>query len=64
MGLAHAISKVTTPIFLSAVYFLVFTPIGLFMRLLGRNPMKHADRDGGFWVSSSSAGRSDLRNQF
>ena len=33
MGLAHAISKVTTPIFMSVVYFLVITPIGFLRRM-------------------------------
>src|SRR3982750_3294197 len=35
MGLAHAISRVTTPIFMGIVYFLVMTPIGLVRRLAG-----------------------------
>ncbi|MEP6733735.1 MAG: SxtJ family membrane protein [bacterium] len=33
MGLAHLISKVTTPIFMSIVYFVVITPIGYLRRL-------------------------------
>ncbi len=32
MGLAHAISKVTTPIFMGIVYFVVMTPIGFLRR--------------------------------
>jgi hypothetical protein len=35
MGLAHLISKVTTPIFMSVVYFVVITPIGYVKRLSG-----------------------------
>jgi hypothetical protein len=38
MGLAHLISKVTTPIFMGIVYFLVITPISLLMRLFGKTP--------------------------
>ena len=38
MGLAHMISKVTTPIFMSIVYFLVLTPTG-FLRRMGGNSM-------------------------
>jgi hypothetical protein len=64
MGLATAISKVTAPIMVSAVYFLVLTPIGLVARLLGRNPMRHRDRQGGFWMPAASNGRSDLETQF
>ena len=33
MGLAHMISKVTTPIFMGIVYFLVMTPIGFIRRM-------------------------------
>ena len=33
MGLAHLISKVTTPIFMSIVYFVAITPIGYLRRL-------------------------------
>ncbi len=64
MGLAHAISKVTTPIFMGVVYFLVITPIGLVMRLFGRQPMRHAERNGGFWSAPPSGGRSDMERQF
>ena len=41
MGLAHLISKVTTPIFMCVVFFLVITPIGLLMRLVGRRPLQN-----------------------
>jgi hypothetical protein len=64
MALATAISKVTAPIMVSAVYFLVVTPLGVVTRLVGRNPLRHPERDGGFWIPASSGGRSDLENQF
>jgi saxitoxin biosynthesis operon SxtJ-like protein len=35
MALAHAISKVTTPIFMGVVYFVVMTPIGFIRRRMG-----------------------------
>jgi hypothetical protein len=35
MALAHAISKVTTPIFMAVVFFLVMTPIGWNRRMMG-----------------------------
>ena len=38
MGFAHLISKVTTPIFMGVVYFVVITPIG-FLRRLGGSPL-------------------------
>ena len=64
MALAHAISKVTAPIMVGAIYFLVLTPIGLLMRLAGRDPLRHRERDGGFWMPAASDGRSDLETQF
>ena len=64
MRLAHILSRITTPIFMGVVYFVVLTPIGWLMRLFGHDPLRHPDRDGGFWVSAPSGGRSDLVRQF
>jgi hypothetical protein len=64
MGLAHAISKVTTPIFMGVVFFVVITPIGLLMRLAGKRGLVHRERDGGYWAPPVSGGRSDLERQF
>jgi hypothetical protein len=63
MGLAHAISKVTTPIFMGIVYFLVIMPVGLIMRALGRNPIRHRPVDGSFWAPHGE-GRGSMTNQF
>lgn len=64
MGLAHAISLVTTPIFLGLVYFVVITPIALVMRVFGHDPLRRKKRAGGYWVPMTSGGRSDLTRQF
>lgn len=64
MSLAHAISKVTTPIFLGIVYFLVLTPVGLVRRSVGRHPLRHPAADDGFWKDRRDAPRSDLKRQF
>lgn len=64
MGLALAISKVTTPIFLGIVYFLVLTPVGLLRRTVGGHPLRHRMADGGFWRDRGEARRSDLERQF
>lgn len=67
MGMALLISRVTTPIIMAILYFLVFLPIGLLMRTFGRNPLR---RPGGaaassFWVSRGpEASRSELSRQF
>lgn len=64
MALARAISRVTTPVTVGALYFVVLTPVGLLMRALGRNPLRRRERNGGFWVPADSDGRSDLEAQF
>jgi hypothetical protein len=65
MGFALLISKVTTPIFLGIVYFLVFTPTGMVMRLLGRNPMRREAHNGTYWLRRDQAKpRSDMTRQF
>jgi hypothetical protein len=66
MGFALLLSKVTTPIFMGITYFLVLAPIGLVMRLLGRNPIIHEPREGSFWVPRPQGPkrRSDLTRQF
>jgi hypothetical protein len=66
MGLAHMISKVTTPIFMGVVYFVVLTPIGLLKRAFGRNTMETQQRNGSYWVSRQDEGqlRSDMERQF
>jgi len=50
MGFAHLLSKVTTPVFMGVVYFVVISPMGLIMRLSGRNPLVHRPAGGGYWL--------------
>jgi hypothetical protein len=50
MGLALLLSKVTTPIFMGVIYFLVFTPVAIGMRLIGRRAMVHKEKDGSYWI--------------
>ena len=49
MRLGLALSKLTTPIFMGLLYFVVLTPTGMVMRLAGRNPLKAREAEGGFW---------------
>lgn len=66
MALAHAISRVTTPIFMGIVFFLILTPMGLLRRAFGRDSLVHVERGGSYLVDRAEgvAGRSDLRRQF
>ena len=64
MGLAHLISKVTTPIFMGVVYFIVITPISLLMRLFGKVPLR-IKRGPTYWVERApDSRRGDLEKQF
>jgi hypothetical protein len=66
MGLAHAISKVTTPVFMGIVYFLVITPMGLVRRALGKSPIFPRQRAESRWedhVPATAVGES-MERQF
>jgi hypothetical protein len=63
MALAHAISRVTTPIFMGIVYFIVIFPLGAAMRLLGRNPIRHRPAGGSYWFERSQR-RGGMTDQF
>jgi hypothetical protein len=65
MGLAALLSKVTTPIFMGIVYFLMLTPLGVVLRLLGRHPLGRPNSTNSVWVSREPGQRrSDLQRQF
>ena len=66
MGLAKAISKVTTPLVLGILYYLVLTPSGLIRRILTKNPLVHPVNSGGFWVTREAGHRQrrDMERQF
>ena len=65
MALAHAMSRVTTPVMLAAIYFLVVTPLGLVLRLAGKAPLRRARGAPSYWEARPPGGRrSDLRRQF
>jgi len=66
LGLGSALSRVTTPIFMGVVYFVVITPTALLMRLRGRNPLVRHRRPGTVWVLRPVEARSrrDMNRQF
>lgn len=68
MSLAHAISRVTTPIFLGLVYFAVLTPAGLLRRTIGRSPLVREAGENGYWSSRApmehEARRRRMERQF
>ena len=68
MKLAHMLSKVTTPIFMGIVYFVVLTPIGFIRRSVGANPLVHKAERESYWIARAAqdAGkqRSRMERQF
>ena len=65
MKLAHLMSKVTTPLFLGILYAVVFTPVGMIMKIVGKQPLKHGNKQDGFWVERApNERRSNLVRQF
>jgi hypothetical protein len=49
MRMAHAISKVTTPVVMAIMFLMVITPIGLLRRAFGGNPLVHEPQGTSFW---------------
>ena len=65
MAFALVISKVTTPLFMGLIYFLVLTPTGLLARLFGHRPLSRAPGAANYWQSRpAGAGRGKMNHQF
>jgi hypothetical protein len=65
MGLALLLSKVTTPVFMGLVYYVVLTPIGQARRLGGRNALARRPDANGYWANRAPGDRrGDLTRQF
>jgi hypothetical protein len=65
MALALAISKVTTPILMGVIYFLVLTPTGLIARLFGHRPISRPLGAANYWqMRPAGEGRGKMDHQF
>lgn len=65
MALALAISKVTTPIVMGAVYFLVLMPTGLLARLFGHRPLSRPRGATTYWQNRQPGARkAEMDHQF
>ena len=65
MALATVISKVTTPVVMGIIFFLVLTPIGVIARLLGHRPLSRPQGETSYWQSRPpGAGRGEMDHQF
>lgn len=63
-----ALSRITTPVFYSILYFLVLTPTALLRRTFGRSPLARDPAAPSYWVarppSEPEAARRALERQF
>jgi Saxitoxin biosynthesis operon protein SxtJ len=68
MAFAHLLSKITTPIFMGIVYFVLLAPVGLIRRAMGKNALVRPLADDGYWVrrppTESDARRRRMERQF
>ena len=65
MKLALLISKVTTPIFMGVIFFLVLTPAGILARLFGHRPLSRSRDATTYWQTrAEGSSRSEMNHQF
>ena len=63
MRMAQAISRVTTPIIMSLLYFVVLAPAGLLRQAAGRSPLRRRKSDS-YWKRPDAHRRGGLERQF
>ena len=67
MQVAHALGWFNTRVLLGLVYFFVMTPIGIVMRLMGRDPLDRGVKDQpSYWVERPRHGdtRGSMEHRF
>ena len=64
MTIAAVLSRVTTPVILAVMYFLMITPMALLRRTFGGNPLVASDGANGFWVIRGSPRSRSMWRQF
>jgi hypothetical protein len=64
MALAHLISRVTTPIFMGIVYFIILTPMGIIRRMAGKSVVRVAKGEHSLWAGHPPADPARMERQF
>lgn len=60
LKIAHFIGRVNTQVILTLLYYLVFTPYGMVMRLFGRDPLQRQLKSAGtYWEALKFEGLKD-----
>lgn len=61
LAFAAALARVTTPLVLAILYFVVVTPMALLRRTLGKSPLERDRRASSYWISSTSRSAEERR---
>lgn len=66
MKIGHALGWVNSRIILGIMFYLIITPVGVFMRLIGKNPLKlKIDKSATTYrVKSEASGKSRIEKPF
>lgn len=67
MKFAHALGWVNTRIILTVVYLLIFTPVALIFKVIGKDPMERKFEEvNSYWVKREQKAfrQEDYRRQF
>ncbi|MDD5309129.1 MAG: SxtJ family membrane protein [Deltaproteobacteria bacterium] len=62
MGVAFVIGNVISRVVMAALYYGLFTPMGLFMRLFGEDKLRLKRREGTYWIDLRDDG-ADTRHE-
>lgn len=64
MAFGLLLSRITTPVFMAALYFAAITPMGLAMRAFGRRPLDPPKGAASFWVRHQSSSGHSMERQY
>lgn len=64
MAVGLLLSRVTTPLFMGALYFLAIMPMGLVMRAFGRSPLRGRGKGASYWTRHESASGHSMTRQY
>jgi hypothetical protein len=64
MSLANILSRITTPVFLGIVYFLMFLPVGLFRRLIGKDALNRSAIRGSYFIVRAERANASMERLF
>jgi hypothetical protein len=64
--IGHVLGTINTYVLLTVFYFLILSPLGIIMRLFGKDilKVKHSAKIGSYWESTEQKAESSMTNQF